>query len=42
MLLGDQRALDGLVFVRRLAGRLQREELEGSSVRAVPLLGAQT
>jgi hypothetical protein len=26
MLIEDQRALDGLLFVRRMAARLQREE----------------
>jgi hypothetical protein len=32
MLVGDQRALDGLVFVSRLASELQRQEWESSGV----------
>jgi hypothetical protein len=28
LLISDQRALDGLLFARRIAGRMQRQELE--------------
>jgi hypothetical protein len=33
MLLSDQRALDGLLFARRIAARLLKEEFDGSDER---------
>jgi hypothetical protein len=32
LLIGDQRALDGLLFARRIAGRMQRREFEPNTV----------
>jgi hypothetical protein len=37
MLVSDQRALDGLVFARRIAARLRSEEFAANSVEAFAL-----